>query len=76
MAKLSDEAQLDVANKLTLGIVSTNTDKNYFEEDFAWSPTVLASEIWADEIPFATTQAEADDVVAGLTTDSPTVPVG
>ena len=75
MAKLSDAARLDVANKLALGIASTNTDKNYFEEEFPWSPTVLASEIWADDVPFAATPLEADDVAAGLTTDAPTSPV-
>ena len=75
MAKLGDEAQLDVANKLALGIASTNTDKNYFEENFPWLPTVLASDIWADDVPFAATPTEADNVAAGLTTDSPTSPV-
>jgi hypothetical protein len=75
MAKLSDAARLDVANKLALGIASTNTDKNYFEEEFPWTPTVLASEIWADDVPFAATPLEADDIAAGLTTDSPTSPV-
>lgn len=75
MAKLGDAAQLDIANKLTLGIASTNTDKNYFEEDFPWSPTVLASEIWADDVPYAATSAEADIIAAGLTTDNPTNPV-
>lgn len=75
MAKLSDAAQLDVANKLTLGIVSTNTDKNYFEEDFPWIPTVIASDIWADDVPFAATPTEADNIAAGLTTGSPTNPV-
>lgn len=75
MAKLSDSAQLDIANKLSLGILSSNTDKNYFEEDLSWTPTVLASEIWADEVPTAATPSEADDIAAGLTTDSPTSPV-
>lgn len=72
MAKLSDTAQLDVANKLTLGIASTSSDKNYFEESFPWTPTVIASEIWADNVPFAATPAEADAVSSGVGTSNPT----
>lgn len=68
MAKLSDDAQLDVANKLTLGVASTNTDKNYFEESFAWEPTVLASSIWSEDVPFASTPTEADAIAAGFAT--------
>lgn len=73
MAKLGDDAQLDVANKLTLGIASTNTGKNYFEENFAWEPTVLASAIWSNDIPYANTEAEADAVVLGVTGTDPLV---
>ena len=65
MAKLSDATQLDVANKLTLGIASTSTDKNYFEENFPWLPTVVSSEIWAEDVPFANTVAEADAATVG-----------
>lgn len=72
MAKLSDAAQLDVANKLTLGIASTSSDKNYFEESFPWTPTVVASEIWADDVPYANTPSEADAASSGVGTVNPT----
>lgn len=64
MAKLSDVTKLDIANKLSIGIVSTNTDKNYFEEQFAWHPIVVAKEIWADEVPIARTQSDADIIAS------------
>tara|TARA_R100001244_G_scaffold25113_2_gene25387 strand:+ start:54342 stop:55931 length:1590 start_codon:yes stop_codon:yes gene_type:complete len=65
MAKLSDEAQLDIANKVTLGVLSSNTDRNYFEEAFPWLPTVVASDIWAETVPMAATQAAADANTVG-----------
>jgi hypothetical protein len=64
MAKLSDAAQLDIANKLSLGIASTNTDKNYFEEEYGWLPTVRNSDIYAEDVPFAADPTAADTAAA------------
>lgn len=60
MAKLSDAANLDIVNKLSLGVASSNTDKNYFEESYPWLPTVTADDIWAETVPTADTPTEAD----------------
>lgn len=64
MAELGDNAKLDIANKLSLAITSSNTDKNYFEEPFPWLPTVRLEEVFAEDVPFAADPTAADSAVA------------
>lgn len=60
MAELGDAAKLDIANKLSLGISSSNTDKNYFEEALPWLPTVRLEDLFTETVPFAADAATAD----------------
>lgn len=64
MAKLSSDAQLDISNKISLGIISTNTDKNYFEEEYAWLPIVRNNDIYFETVPYANSPEEADAFAA------------
>ena len=60
MAKLNDATVLDVTNKMSLGVLSTTSDKNYFEEPYNWRPQLAAIDIFAETVPWANNPTEAD----------------
>lgn len=64
MAELGDTAKLDIANKLSLGNLSSNSDRNYFEEAYPWLPTVRLEEVFTESVPYAANPAAADAAVA------------
>jgi len=63
MAKPSDETQLDVANKQSLGVASTTNDRNYFEEPFGFIRLVRSEDVYAQAVLNADNPAEADNNV-------------
>ena len=68
MAKLNTTTIQDVTNKMSVGVVSTTNDKNYFEELYAWSPQLDKSDIFAEVVPLATNVPSADaNVIANPT---------
>lgn len=69
MAELSDAAKLDIANKISLATLSTNTNKNWFEEQFPWLINILPEDILLEPIVVADNPTEADDAASG--SDSP-----
>jgi len=60
MAKLNSTTIQDVTNKMSLGVLSTTNDKNYFEEMFKWSPQLDKTDIFANTIPTASNPTAAD----------------
>ena len=64
MAKLDQTTQLDITNKMSLGVVSTTNDRNYFEEAFAWSPQLIGSDIYSETVPTAADPTAADNAVS------------
>lgn len=63
MAKVDDTTQLDIANKLSLGVLSTNNDKNYFEETLAWSIQLTSTDVYSEAVALAFNPTQADDNV-------------
>jgi len=60
MAKLNTNNQLDVANKMSLGVASSYLNKNYFEEEYDWRPQLSITDIFTDTVPYANDPTEAD----------------
>jgi len=49
---------------MSLGVLSSTNDRNYFEESFEWVPQVVSSDVYAETVPAAATPIEADANVA------------
>jgi len=64
MAKLENGTVLDITNKLGLGVGSTASLRNYFEETQPWFPQVEAKDVFAEDVLYAvdTTAADANVV--------------
>jgi len=60
MAKLDNNTQLDVSNKMSLSVGSTTNDKNWFEELYNWAPQLDWTDVFAEDVPIADTPAQAD----------------
>ena len=63
MAKINQETNLDLTNKMSLGVASTTNDKNYFEETLQWLPSLDKRDIFAEIVPSADNPTSADLVV-------------
>jgi len=65
MANLNSTTIQDVTNKMSLSVLSSTNDKNYFEERYSWKPQLDARDIFSEVIPNGTSPAVADaNVVA------------
>lgn len=60
MAKVDETTQLDISNKISLGVLSTSNDKNYFEEIFGWDVQLVTNDIYAQTVPYAANPTSAD----------------
>jgi len=60
MAKLNSTTIQDITNKMSLGVLSTTNNKNYFEESFQWSSQLDSSDIFGETVPTASNSTEAD----------------
>jgi len=64
MAELSDTTKLNIASKMSLGVLSTNNDKNWFEEQYPWGPVIISNDVLIEPIPYANNPTEADEAIA------------
>tara|TARA_R110002012_G_scaffold155388_1_gene316240 strand:+ start:2109 stop:6395 length:4287 start_codon:yes stop_codon:yes gene_type:complete len=53
MAQYPSDKKRDVGYKFSAGILSTDADFDWFAEQYGLSPNQLASDIWAQEVPYA-----------------------